>query len=252
MSDDDDSSLMPEVPPWTGRPPSRGKWLAIALAVAVAAGGAGAWIYQAQKERERQEAYERERAWQAAYEKEQKGLAPSGGKFFEKTVLINVPHFLQDDPRWGANLLGPSTTETLGSHGCAVSSCAMVLASYGVDTDPQRLNDFMNLNNGFTPEAWIEWKIAVQLDPDRVEFKYEADPSYKRIDENLERGNPVIVRLGYPPPRHTNHFVVICGKTGYDYLIMDPGSSGKENAYPLSETGAKIDALRYFEAVKKG
>ena len=32
---------------------------------------------------------------------------------------------------------------------------------------------------------------------------------------------------------------------------MDPGSHGKEGAYPLAETGAKIDALRYYEVVKK-
>jgi hypothetical protein len=127
----------------------------------------------------------------------------------------------------------------------------MVLASYGVDTDPQRLNDFLNGCNGFTPQAWIEWSVAVKLDPQRVEFVYENDPSYKLIDDNLIAGNPVIIRLGYPPPRQTSHFVVICGKKGYDYLIMDPGSHGREDAYPLAETGAKIDALRYYKALKK-
>jgi hypothetical protein len=71
------------------------------------------------------------------------------------------------------------------------------------------------------------------------------------MDEELEKGNPVIVRLGYPPPRVTGHFVVICGKKGYDYLIMDPGTSGHEGAYPLAETGTTIEALRYYELVGK-
>ncbi len=220
------------------------KWLASALAVVVVVAGAGVWVYRERTEREQRE-------WQETYEKAQKGLAPSGGRFFKQTVLINVPRFLQDDPRWGDNLLGPSATETLGSHGCAVSSCAMVLASYGVNTDPQRLNDYLKGNNGFTPQAWIEWSVAVGLDPDRVEFLYEDNPSYELIDANLLAGNPVIVRLGYPPPRETSHFVVICGKKGYDYLIMDPGSRGKTEAYPLAETGAKIDALRFFAVNKK-
>ncbi|HEX2748665.1 MAG TPA: cysteine peptidase family C39 domain-containing protein [Verrucomicrobiales bacterium] len=228
-------------------PPPRaaaGKWLMVTLALVLLAGGAGTWIYQERKAREESE-------WQAVYQKPQKGLAPSGGKFFKQTVLINVPRFLQDDPRWGDNLLGPSATETLGSHGCAVSSCAMVFASYGVNTDPQRLNDYLKGNNGFTPQAWIEWSVAVGLDPERVEFLYEDNPSYELIDANLLTGNPVIVRLGYPPPRQTSHFVVICGKKGYDYLIMDPGSRGKTEAYPLAETGAKIDALRFFALKKK-
>lgn len=219
--------------------------MAAALGVLISVVVLGAYVYKERRARA-------EREWQEVYRKTQKGLAPSGGKFFEETVLIKVPRFLQNDPRWGANLLGPSATETLGSHGCAVSSAAMVLSFYGLDTDPQRLNDFLNGNNGFTPQAWIEWKVAVLLDPERVTFEYEDLPSYYLIDWNLERGNPVIVRLGYPPPRETSHFVVICGKKGYDYLIMDPGSHGRTEAYPLAETGGKIDALRYYGPVKKG
>src|SRR5204862_7627118 len=100
---------------------------------------------------------------------------------------------------------------------------------------PQRRYDFRNGNNGFTPQAWIEWQVAAQLDPARARFIYEADPSYELIDDNLLVGNPVIVRLGYPAPHDTSHFVVICGKKGYDYLIMDPRSNVKKGAYPLSE-----------------
>ena len=149
---DDSGPVVYEPPPWrpSVRPRGSRLWILIAFLIVAVAAGAGIWLYQQQQEKE----------WQEAYSKTQKGLAPSGGKFFEKTVLIPVPRFLQDDPRWGANLLGPSATETIGSHGCAVSSAAMVLASYGVNTDPQRLNDFLNGNNGFTPQAWIEWFVA--------------------------------------------------------------------------------------------
>ncbi len=233
---------VPEPAP-TPRPPrSQAFRILGAIGVILLVTGAGiAFWYKVQRDRE----------WQAVYEKKEKGLAPSGGRYFDDQVLLKVPRFLQNDPRWGNDLLGPSDSETLGSHGCAVSSSAMVMAFYGVDTDPQRLNDFLNGHNGFTPEAWIYWEIAALLNPDQVKFVYEDDPSYKLIDENLEKGNPVIVRLGYPPPRVTSHFVVICGKSGYDYLIMDPGAGEKPEAYPLKETGTKIDALRFYELVKK-
>jgi hypothetical protein len=197
------------------------------------------------------ERHRRQSQLHAEWAKKQPGLPPSGGKEFDTRVVIDVPAFLQGDPLWGSNRLGPSTTNTLASHGCAVASCAMVLASYGVDTDPQRLNDFLQLHNGFTPQAWLKWEVAAQLSPDRVRFVYEDDPSYKLIDDNLERGNPVIIRLRYPPPVSITHFVVICGKEGYDYLIMDPGSRGSRGIYPLKEIGSNIEALRYYERVQR-
>lgn len=184
------------------------------------------------------------RAWM----KKQKGLPPSGGKIFDHKILIPVPVFAQSDERWANVPLGPSPTDTLSSAGCAVSSAAMILAGYGVDTDPQRLNEFLNQNNGYTPQAWIEWTAAAKLSPDKVRFVYEDDPSFQLIDDNLERGNPVIVRLRYPSG--ITHFVVICGKDGPDYLIADPGRRAKDGVYPLKEFGSKIEALRFYERVK--
>ena len=124
----------------------------------------------------------------------------------------------------------------------------MILASYGVDTDPQRLNDWLKQNQGFTAQAWLEWKVAAQLSPEKVKFVYEDDPSFHEIDSNLEEGNPVIVRLRYPSG--ITHFVVVCGKDGYDYLITDPGRRAKDGVYPLKEFGSKIEALRYYKPVK--
>ena len=77
---------------------------------------------------------------------------------------------------------------------------------------------------------------------------YEADPSYRLIDENLARRNPVIVRLR--TGGGITHFVVIAGKEGYDYLVRDPGAGAAKGLYPLKEFGSKIEALRFYEKVK--
>lgn len=173
-------------------------------------------------------------------------LSPYGGiPFFRETVL-DVPLFLQADPRWADDLLGP-TEGTLGAEGCAVASAAMVLASYGVDTDPGKLNAFLKTVSGFTESGWIYWEKAAELAPDRVRFDYESDASHRLIDWNLIRGNPVIVRLRFPSG--ITHFVVICGKRGFDYLIRDPGSKGAEGIYPLREFGSRIEALRYYSRI---
>lgn len=124
-------------------------------------------------------------------------LAPSGGLYFPGTVLNDVPHFAQADPRWTTNLLGP-TPGTLGAEGCAVASAAMVLAGYGAKVDPGSLNKFLQGNGGYTGNGWLYWEKAAEVPPGLAEHIYEADASHFLIDWNLLRGNPVIVRLRYP------------------------------------------------------
>jgi len=174
-------------------------------------------------------------------------IDPSGGLYFPSRYVLSVPQFLQEDPRWGQDQLA-STPSTVGGEGCAVSSAAMVLAAYGVDVDPGRLNKFLTqLPGGYTPEGWIYWEKAAEFAPGLVAKMlphYEDKPSYFLIDWNLIQGNPVIIRLRYPSG--VTHFVVICGKDGYDYLIRDPGRGGVKGVYPLKDFGGPIEALRFY------
>lgn len=170
-------------------------------------------------------------------------IPPSGGLYFVKRVELPVPSFRQNDPAWGDDLLGP-TEGTLGAEGCAVSSAAMVMASYGVDTDPQRLNRYLTDHEGYTPQGWLYWEKAAELTGEKVEKAYEDLPAYSLIDCNLLRGNPVIVRLRLKSG--TTHFVVIAGKSGSDYLIRDPGAGASKGLYPLRELGSNIEALRFY------
>lgn len=173
-----------------------------------------------------------------------KSLPASGGLYFPGELVIDVPQFFQGDERWRNDLLGP-TDGTLGAEGCAVASAAMVLASYGADVDPGRLNHFVDAIDGFTPEGWLYWEAAAEYPPGVARHIYEDDASYRLIDENLLKGNPVIVRVRYPSG--ITHFVVIVGKRGFDYLIRDPGRGGAKGVYPLKEFGRPIEALRFYE-----
>ncbi len=174
-------------------------------------------------------------------------IPASGGLPFPGRLVTEVPQFFQGDPRWAQDPLGP-TDGTLGAEGCAVASAAMTLASYGVDVDPGRLNKFLTaLPGGYTPEGWLYWEKAAAFDPDflpRLLPHYEDKPSHFLIDWNLLRGNPVIARLRYPSG--VTHFVVICGKSGSDYLIRDPGRGGQRGVYPLKDFGSGIEAIRYY------
>lgn len=171
-------------------------------------------------------------------------IAPSGGRYFLQRVELPVPSFRQGDDRWRRDPLG-DTPGTLGSEGCAVASAAMVLASYGIDTDPQRLNALLSTNGGYTPQGWLYWEKAAEVAPTRVRHVYEDLPSYFLIDRNLQQRNPVIVRLR--ARGGTTHFVVIAGKDGFDYLTRDPGGGAEKGLYPLREYGSDIEALRFYE-----
>ena len=173
-------------------------------------------------------------------------LSPSGGLYFPRRLEIPVPHFCQHDKRWRGDQLA-WTDGTLGQEGCAVSSAAMILKFYGIDTDPGRLNATLAANGGYTVEGWIYWEAAAYLDPHRIRLAYEDLPSYYLIDSNLIKGNPVIVRVRLSDG--ITHFVVISGKQGFDYLITDPMTELSSGIYPLRELHSKIEALRFYEKV---
>jgi Peptidase_C39 like family len=170
-------------------------------------------------------------------------IGASGGLYFFNRIELPVARFAQADARWGGELLGP-TPATLAAEGCAVAAAAMVLASYGQDIDPGRLNAFLTEHGGYTDRGWLYWEKAAEFDPGKAEHLYEDLASYWLIDRNLLQGNPVIVRVRYP--NGITHFVVICGKQGFDYLIQDPGSNGAQGVYPLKNLTHEIEALRFY------
>ena len=175
-------------------------------------------------------------------------LSPRGGRYFFHRVELAVPSFRQSEEKWRDDLLGGvEENGTLGGEGCAVAATAMVFKFYGIDVDPQQLNWFLPLVDGYTENGWIYWDRAAWFAPDRVRHVYEDLPSYQLIDSNLAHGNPVIVRVRLPGG--VTHFVVIAGKDGFDYLIVDPGAGSAKGLYPLRELGSDIEALRFYERI---
>ncbi len=174
-------------------------------------------------------------------------LPPSGGMYFFTRSELPVPLFLQGDPQWGHDPLALSA-HTMGQVGCAVSSAAMIMKYYGLDTDPGRLNNFLRDHGGYDDDNDLMWEGPPKLAPDKVRHVYEDLPSYYLIDSNLRRGNPVIVRLRFASG--ITHFVVVMGKQGFDYLIRDPSHYGlTKGVYPLKEICHNVEALRFYEKI---
>jgi hypothetical protein len=119
----------------------------------------------------------------------------------------------------------------------------MALGHYGIQTDPGELNRFLKETGGYTEQGWIYWEAAAELEPGKIRHAYEDLPSYRLMDWNLLQRNPVIARIRRPGGG--THFVLVVGKVGYEYVILDPGSGGRRLF--LSELQSPVEALRFYE-----
>lgn len=62
-----------------------------------------------------------------------------------------ITAFSQRDPRWAAETLGTGTL-SIGQAGCLVTAAASMLATWGQETDPQRLNEYVKQHYGYVDD----------------------------------------------------------------------------------------------------
>ena len=79
----------------------------------------------------------------------------------------NYTLFKQCDGKWGSNKLGTSSN-TICKAGCAMSSVAMILATYGLKTsgaatNPGNLNTWLTHNGGYVSGDLLVWGSVSKL-----------------------------------------------------------------------------------------
>lgn len=171
-------------------------------------------------------------------------LSPSIASTGGKTLHIRLPDdgktHLQKDKRWAADQLGTSTG-TLGSHGCLVSSVAMACSDLGVQLTPKELNARLKKADGFLPQGWVVWNAIPRVTDQKLTAEFHPASSHKVMDAALECGAYPVVK--YFLLGGIQHWCVIVGKEGQEYLARDPLRDDKEPV-KLSELTAKIYAVR--------
>jgi len=135
----------------------------------------------------------------------------------------------QRDPGWKDEPLGFDSTITIGSDGCALTCLAMLVNGYSFNETPATLNQKLK---ALGPDAGfmgglIVWGSLTRVFPGVVYqgiILWENPPAaIASIDASLDAGQPVIVEIDRSPsPGLQNHWVVLYGKQGDDYLMLDP------------------------------
>jgi len=148
-----------------------------------------------------------------------------------------IEYFLQNDSRWAHKKLG-SSSYTLAEQGCTVVDVAMVLSSFGNEINPSVLNDLLMENDAYTENGNLLWYKLGDIFP--VEYKFRRVFSSGVLENDLQNGILPIVRVKYGE-KGLEHWVLITGADGEDFLIMDPlnkhktltnlGEYGKVYAY---------------------
>jgi hypothetical protein len=159
------------------------------------------------------------------------------------------------------SILFPSPP-TIGTHGCALCCAAMILDAHGVQKiDPHVLNNWLadpqHIEEGYDDDYGINWKMIADYPCDRSEklqwdsnikrSLYNIDPTktdpkklltlkesiLKTLKEQIDQGNPVILRLKRTDRTDINsfHYVVVKGYKITDTSKDDPESTLKKSDF---------------------
>ena len=140
-------------------------------------------------------------------------------------TMLAIKPLSQRDTRWASHKLGYSYY-TIGGYGCLITAISMILNWYGKSTDPAQLNDALVRVGGFTG-ANLYWNAIAQVQPDvylakAIDCYYIPAPLHE-IDALLADDVPVLVHVDFTPGGAVDqHWVLIVGKSGDDYIINDP------------------------------
>lgn len=142
-------------------------------------------------------------------------------------MTFQLVYYSQQDLKWKQDILGfGDPGDTIGYVGCALTSAAMLISGHGYIETPKTLNQKLKNVDGFV-SAGIRWGAVSQIYP-QVNMKsfiscVNTEAPLAQIDASIAAGQPVIVMVDSSPAAGLQtHWVVLYGKEGNDYLMLDP------------------------------
>jgi len=169
--------------------------------------------------------------------------------------MWEVKPYRQNDQRWSGVYLGRSVDYKIGTHGCLVTSFAMLLTALGFDETPLSVNQKLKAlpdSQGFVDARFV-WRGPEKIWPIRlahVAYSRTSPADTVRIARYLERA-PVLIEV--QPRAQLFHWVVALGITGSagelpeDFVIRDPlyrGTATLLTRYRVRGVRTRIDPLQ--------
>ena len=142
-------------------------------------------------------------------------------------MAFNLVYLSQQDAQWKNDRLGfGEAGDTIGKFGCALTSVAMLLSGHGYAETPKTLNQKMQAKQGFI-NSLIRWGVVCEIHPEvrlrQVVDCRDTDAPLAQIDAALAAGQPVVVLVDNDrDPDLDWHYVMLYGRKGNDYLMLDP------------------------------
>ena len=166
-------------------------------------------------------------------------------------ISAEIPHFMQCDPRWGADIIGkpkdPKKDSTICRVGCAMTSLAMLLAGLGVpgvslrplnnSLNPGTLNSWLQQNGGYDcqniqpndPVCFDLVSASVRRLTPLVEYEGYVSPipSLDHIRKDLtprnSDENPLSASKAFIVHVHnSHHFVLVTSVSDDGFYVKDP------------------------------
>ncbi len=140
---------------------------------------------------------------------------------------FKLVYLSQQDPQWKNDILGfGDPGDTIGYVGCALTSVAMLLSGHAYPETPKSLNQKLKNVDGFV-SAGIRWGAVSQIYPNVTLKAYipcsTSEAPLAQIDAAIASGQPAIVQVDRSPAEGIQtHWVVLYGRKGDDYLMLDP------------------------------
>lgn len=121
------------------------------------------------------------------------------------------PMYKQCDPAWRNDQLGTSSN-TICSAGCLMSSAAMALTGTVKEFTPATLNKWLTQNGGYVAGDLFVW-ASINV----FGLKFEGKVANSEIKKKLDQGNVVICNV-----HNGKHWVLAYAYNGDNILINDP------------------------------
>ena len=132
--------------------------------------------------------------------------------------------FSQRDPRWSGETLGTGSV-TIGRVGCLLTASAAMLATWGVDTDPHRLNQWLIANRGYADGNLMVFSALKSFGVHFVAYINCATvpAPMTRLIEDVQGGAGVLACVDWQPGNTLQtHWVHVTGLDNEDGQITDP------------------------------